>query len=203
MPKASPSQRQPRAFFALPAGGRRRTCYVAHMSRIASLALHLVGLIALSAFARSGEDYPSLAIRDVERAQGHFEAGESRRLDVPEVEVDLSTGLDSRLAELVGAARTAHETFRGLVPEARRRVGAAGSRSAATDAWAAAQVSLAELEAARSLAAIPLGDLDAIYVSQSVQAEQSAEVAAAREQVLGWIAEEDAVLAELSARLGG
>ena len=172
------------------------------MSRIARLALPLASLIAVSACTSTQGDYPSLAIRDVERAQGSFEPTESRRLDVPEVEVDLEGGVEARLGALVGAARTAHETFLDLMPEARRRVGAAGSRSVASDAWGAAQVSVAELEAARSQVAIPLGDLDAIYVSQTVQAEQSAQVVAARDQVLGWIAEEDAVLAELGARLG-
>lgn len=173
------------------------------MSRIAKTAVPVVCLLVLSACASTGGDYPSLAIRDVERAQGRFEAGESQRLDVPEVEADLAGGVDARLDELVGAAQAAHGSFIALVPEARRRVAAAGSRSVASDAWGSAQIAVAELEAARSQAAVALGDLDTLYVSQTVQAEQSSEMVAAREQVLGWIAEEDAVLAELGARLGG
>ncbi len=171
------------------------------MPRFAKFALPAACLVALSACASSGADYPSLAIRDVERAQGRFEVVEPQRLDVPDVAVDLSGGIDARLAELVGAARAAHERFTTLVPEARRRVGAAGTRSVASDAWGSAQVAVAELEAARSVTAVPLGDLEAIYVSQSVQAAQTPEMLAARERVLGWIAEEDAVLAELGARL--
>ncbi|MDG6080317.1 hypothetical protein E3U23_14085 [Erythrobacter litoralis] len=172
------------------------------MPRIASLALPLASLIAVSACTSTQGDYPSLAVRDVERAQGSFEPTESRRLDVPAVAVDLEGGVEARLTALVSAARAAHETFLSLVPEARRRVGAAGSRSIASDAWGAAQISVAEMEAARSQVAIPLGDLDAIYISRAVQAEEADAIVSAREQVLGWIAEEDAVLEELGARLG-
>lgn len=188
--------------FFNPAGERGVTCYVAGMSRFANLAVSATCLAGLSACSSTSGDYPSLAIRDVERVEGRFEAGERRQIDVPEVEVELAGGLDAQLAQLVAAARTAHERFTALVPQARRRVAAAGSRSVASDAWGSAQVAVAELEAARSVAAVPLGDLEAIYVSQTVQAAQSPAMLAAREQVLGWIAEEDAVLAELGARLG-
>ena len=158
-----------------------------------------VALIALSACATTGADYPSLAIRDEERAEGTFAPAASKRLEVPQVEA----GSTADIPALLAAARASHERFTSLVPDARRRVGAAGSRSVASDAWGAAQVALAELEAARSQTAIPLGDLDALYIGQAVQAETGEEVTAAREQVLGWLAEEDAVVAELGGLLGG
>ena len=156
-------------------------------------------LFALSACATARADYPSLAIRNEERAEGTFAVGESKRLDVPPVEA----GATADVAALLATARTAHARFTQLAPEARRRVGAAGARATASDAWGAAQVAVAELEAARSEVAILLGDLDALYIAQAVQAEANAELTAARDQVLGWIAEEDVVLAELGARLGG
>lgn len=175
-------------------------CYGAPMRSRPRFVLSLAAPLALCACAKTTSSYPSLGIRDVERASGIFTAAEPKRIDVPPVEVDLPGGLNARIASLVVAARKAHEGFMRLVPEARRRVAAAGSGTVASDSWGSAQVALAELEAARSEAAIPLGDLEAIYVSQTVQAEQSAALVAAREQVLGWIAQEDAMLAELRRR---
>lgn len=170
------------------------------MRQTLRLTLPVAASLALSACAGSSANYPSLAIRDAERASGTFAAAEPRRIDVPAVEVDLAGGLDTTVTSLVASARRAHDAFLALVPDARRRVAAPGAATTASDAWASAQVALAELEAARSQTAIPLGDLDAIYVSQTVQAAQSPSLVAAREQVIGWVAEEDAVLAELRRR---
>ena len=169
------------------------------MPSMLRLTLPLAALLALCACAKTTTQYPSLAIRDVERVGTALAAREPRQIAVPPVEVDLAGGLEARIESLVQAARVAHGSFSRLVPEARRRV-AAGTGAPGSDAWANAQVALAELEAARSQTAIPFGDLEAIYVSKAVQAEQSAALVTARDQVLGWIAEEDAALAQLRGR---
>ena len=165
----------------------------------AALAVSLASL--LGACASSGSDYPSLAIRDAERVQGEFATGEPRRLDVPTVDVDLTGGLDARLASLVAAAESAHAQFLEVQPRAQRLVTSARGNSIGSDNWAAAQVALAELDSARSLAAIPLGDLDAIYTATRVAAEDAGAVEAARQRVIELVSEQDATLEDLRARI--
>lgn len=168
------------------------------MHRIASL-----GVIALtlSACAGGSGGYPSLAIREVERAQGQLQVGEPKRIDVPPVDVDLTGGLATRLSSLVAAAQDAHATFGEVAPRARRLVSSASGSAVGSDSWAAAQVALAELDSARSRAAVPLGDLDAIYTAAAVAAEDVTAIEAARDRVTTLVAEEDAVLADLRSRI--
>ncbi len=169
------------------------------MPRIArsALALSLASLAA--ACASTGGDYPSLAVRDAERAEGQFVTGEPARLDIPPVEVDLTGGLDARLSSLVSAAEEAHAEFVSVQPRAARLVAAAGGTG--SDSWAAAQVALAELDSARSRAAIPVGDLDMIYTATRVAAEDASAIEAARTRVITLVSEEDAVLEDLRGRI--
>ncbi|MBL4717120.1 MAG: hypothetical protein JKZ02_01450, partial [Erythrobacter sp.] len=64
-----------------------------------------------------------------------------------------------------------------------------------------AQVALADLDSARSIAAIALGDLDILYTAATVQAEDATPIAAARMTVIALVAEEDDVLARLRAQV--
>ncbi|MBX7456820.1 hypothetical protein K3152_01025 [Qipengyuania sp. 1NDH17] len=153
----------------------------------------------VGACASTSEEYPSLAVRDAERAQGQFYTGEPARLDVPPVDVDLAGGLSARLAALVTAAEEAHAEFVSVEPRAARLVAAAGDRG--SDSWAAAQVALAELDSARSRAAIPLGDLDMIYTATRVAAQDTSDIEAARNRVIALVGEEDAALEDLRARI--
>ncbi len=145
--------------------------------------------------------YPSLAIRDVERVDGTFEPVQSDRLDVPPVETQGTGDLPTRLAALQAQARDAHAAFLAALPMAERRVSAAAGSAIGTDAWASAQVALADLDSQRSQAAIALGDLDTLYTAAAVQAEDVAAVAAARDQVIALVGEEDAALQRLRERI--
>ncbi len=161
-----------------------------------------IALIVLSGCASTASgEYPSLAIRDVERVEGSFDPAPAQRLDVPQVAVDLTGGLDARLAALVAQARDAHDSFTASAPQAETRVRAAAGSEIGSDSWASAQVALADLDSARSLAAVALGDLDILYAAATVQADDSAQIEAARAQVLALIGEEDAVLERLRARV--
>ncbi len=166
---------------------------------------HLVvplGAFLLAGCASTASDrYPSLATRDVERAEGTFEPVETPALDVPAVEVEDAANLPERLAALVAQARSAHASFVEAVPAAERRVAAADGASVGTDSWAAAQVALADLDSARSTAAIALGDLDILFAAATVQAEDASAIAAAREAVIALVSEEDTVLERLRARV--
>lgn len=158
--------------------------------------------ISLAGCASTADDgYPSLAVREVERAEGTFEPVESKRLDVPQVETGLTGGLEARLAALVDQARSAHAQFTGSVGTAEQRVAAASGSAVGTDRWAAAQVALADLDSARSSAAIALGDLDILYGAAAVQAEDTSAIEAARNTVIALVSEEDAILERLRARV--
>ena len=155
----------------------------------------------LGACATGNGDYPSLAVRDVERAKGQFDTGEPARIDVPPVEVDLTGGLSARLQSLLVAADEAHGDFLAVRPRAARTVSAARGSSVGSDRWAAAQVVLAELDSARSRAAIPLGELDTLYASAKVGAEDATAIETIRARVIELVGEEDAILEDLRARI--
>lgn len=159
----------------------------------------LLAMLLAGCSSTGTEGYPSLAIRDVERVEGSFEPVPTQRLDVPEVEVELAGGLEARLAALVGQAKNAHGEFKSAQPAAERIVGAANGADIGSDRWAAAQVALADLDSARSLAAVALADLDIIHGAAKVQAEDTATIETAREQVIALVAEEDAILQRLRA----
>ena len=162
----------------------------------------IVLLLFLAACATANADsYPSLAVRDVERAEGTFEPVQTAPLDVPPVAVDLTGGLVARLAALVAQAREAHAAFMASVPEAERRVSAASGSGVGNDSWAAAQVALADLDSARSSAAVALADLDILHTAASIQSESTAQMDAARSVVIALVAEEDATLERLRARM--
>ncbi|MBX7501788.1 hypothetical protein K3181_10085 [Qipengyuania sp. YG27] len=158
--------------------------------------------ILLAGCATTADDrYPSLATRDVERAEGTFEPVETEELDVPPVEVNQGTNLAERLDALVAQAREAHAGFLDAVPTAESRVKAAAGSSVGSDGWAAAQVALADLDSARSNAAIALGDLDILFTAATVQADDATAIVAARDSVIALVAEEDAVLERLRAQV--
>ena len=168
------------------------------MVRIATLALPLS--LCLGACAGTSDDYPSLAIRDVERVSGSFATPDRKTIAVPEVDTDLSGPLDETLAALVASAETAHAQFEEIAPRARRQVEAARGAQPGTPAWASAEVALSELESARSQAAIPLGDIDTLYTAARVAAEDVTAIEAARGRIAALVSREDETLAQLRER---
>lgn len=163
--------------------------------------LVLAALPWLAACAANADRYPSLAVRDVERQEGRFEPVASTPLDVPEVAIPAGGSLPDRLAALDAAAEAAHRQFLASVQTATRRANAAAGAAVGSDAWASAQVALADLDSARSATAIALADLDTLMVANAVQAQDLSAIEAVRQEVLAKVAEEDAVLARLRAQL--
>lgn len=164
---------------------------------------HLVfaALPALAACATGSDRYPSLAIRDVERAEGRFEPVASTPLAVPEVAVPTGGTVAERLAALGASADAAHRAFLSSAPTATRRANAASGAAIGSDAWASAQVALADLDSARSATAIALADLDTLMVANAVQARDVSAIELVRQQVIAQVSEEDAILARLRAQV--
>ena len=156
------------------------------------LAFPLIAL-ALSACAAGSDAYPSLAIRDAERVEGSFEP-DAAATPAP-APAPPSAELVARLAQLREEAAGAHREFLSSVPDAERLAAAAGE--VGSDGWASAQVALADLDSARSKAAVALGDLDVLFVDATLAADRRDAIAATRAEVVRLIGEQDAVLARL------
>jgi hypothetical protein len=167
-----------------------------------STAVPLVAAALLQGCAASTE-FPSLAVRDVERAQGSGLPAQGSAEALPALPA-ASADLTTRLAGLLDVARKAHGNFQAKQPAVERTIAAAGpSRS---DAWTSAEVALSDLQTSRSGALTALADLDQLYVDErAAHPEQvsptAATIATVRDQVDGWVAAETAIISRLGARL--
>lgn len=166
--------------------------------------LHLAGPfvlgLGLAACATANDKYPSLAIRDVERAQGQFEPTPAAPLDVPDIPM-ASGPLSGRLAALGAAASASHRAFTSSAGRAMRLANAAAGAAIGSDAWASAQVALSDLDSARSTTAIALAELDSLMVGAAIQAQDVSTIEIVRQQVLAQVGEEDETLAALRGRV--
>ncbi|MBB4857375.1 hypothetical protein HNO88_000682 [Novosphingobium chloroacetimidivorans] len=163
----------------------------------------LLGAALLLAGCAASTDYPSLAVRPVERVQGSGApaAGSADAIPtLPPASADLTT----RLAGLVDVARQAHGRFTARQAATERAVAAAGA--ARSDGWTAAEVALSDLQTSRSGALTALAELDQLYVDErAAHPEQvspaATAIGAARDQVESWVSSETAVISRLDARL--
>lgn len=160
-------------------------------------------LLFLTACSGAG-GYPSLAIRDVERASGTAQpvSPEATKPPAPPV----SEALDQRIARLVAQARTTHNTFQNRASSASQIVNAARGTRAPADRWIDSQIAIADLQALRSTAMIALADLDQLFAQERLAFpnEPSPTVLAldsARQQIGSWVEEENRVIARLSGQI--
>lgn len=153
----------------------------------------------LAACATAADEYPSLALRDAERATGTFRPAASG--PEPYAPPAAPDAVLDRLARLSAEAATAHQAFLAAVPRTRDAIGAASGSEAGDEAWARAHVALAALEAERSRAMIALADLDRLYVDAAVEGMATGPIAAARDAVAAQVAQQDATVAAFSERL--
>jgi hypothetical protein len=161
-------------------------------------ALPLLTLLPLlAACAAPADQYPSLALRDAERATGTLQPAEPE----PYVPTPPSAATLDRLQQLAARAASANQTFLAALPETRGTVAAARGSEAGGEAWARAQVALAGLGAARSEAMIALADLDRIYVDAAVEGASLDRIAATRDTVAAQVEQQDTAMAELGAAL--
>lgn len=151
--------------------------------------------MALAACSSGSHDYPSLAIREAERAFGTFTvpAGDA----VPIRPASAPPAVIESLPEQIALADAAHQRFLSMSSETERLVMASQGSNPYSNAWAAAQVALAELESQRSQSAIALGTLDLLYADASLAFTEREQVDAARSRVLEMVKVEDDVLAQL------
>ena len=159
----------------------------------------IASCLALAACASDTTNYPSLARRPIEKASTADPPAPAPTEAAPPT----SPQELARLASLVEQAKAAHQRFMAKQPRAVQTV-AAGSRTArGSESWAVASIALAELESERSAAMIALADLDQLYAAARIAGGDTTAIISARDEVSGWIGDEDSVLAGLRGRLGG
>ena len=144
---------------------------------------------SLTACAAS-DKYPSLALRDAERATGTLQPVEPAPYVPPAPPAAVLDRLDGLAAEAAGA----HQAFLEQAPQVRRAVEAASGGGPGDDSWARAQVAMAGLESARSRATIALADLDRIYVDAALEGSDLSRIAATRDRVAGQVEAQDATI---------
>jgi hypothetical protein len=149
-----------------------------------SLALVIAAL--LLGGCASTERYPSLAIRDAERAMGTLQPAE------PEPYVPPATPPETldRLSRLVADAQAAHQAFLAAAEKGRATIAAGRGAAEGSDAWSRGQVALADLEASRSQAMITLAELDRLYVDAELAGGELERISAARDVVYALIESE-------------
>lgn len=152
-------------------------------------------LTVVAACASDSSRYPSLDIRPAERVQGTVNP-------VAPIEVPSPPAVSGQaLANIAERAGTAHANFLAAVPGTRRLADNAAGTEVGSNAWAAAQVALADLDSARSNAAISLGELDILYMDARLSNQALQEIDSARHAVLAMLGEEDRILADLRAKV--
>lgn len=182
------------------------------MIRFSPLPIRMLATCAIAALLLSGcaadySTYPSLARRPAERAGSTPQRVSGTADVVPGAPAVLpptpppSPELTVRLGQLSDQAQAAHSEFTSRRAEAQRVISAAGGASVGGEGWAQASVALAGLETARSQAMIALADLDALYAAEGVAGNDVTAIGATRDRVIGWIDEEDQVLAQLRGRI--
>ena len=147
----------------------------------------------LTACAGESSRYPSLDIRPAERVRGTANP-------VAPIEQPAAPAVSEQtLAGITERASSAHARFLAAMPNAQSRAQAALDAAPGDADWAAAQVALADLDSARSQAAISLGELDILYTDARLANQALDGIDSARRDVLTMLGEEDRVLAELRA----
>ena len=153
----------------------------------------LLPLALLAGCAGPAGDYPSLAIRDVERVAGTLQPEEA----APYVLPPPSAGALGQAESLARQAEEAHQAFLAEAPRASATVESARGTAVGSENWARAEVALAGLISARSRTMEPLADLDRLLVDAAVEGQDLAPIALSRDAVEAQVAAEDAAIARL------
>ena len=167
-------------------------------SAICAAGLTLATLL-LSACGSTG-GYPSLAKRPAERITGSAQPAVAEA-PAPLAPAAPDGNLQTRLTGLLDQAREAHRQFSALSGTVGQLARSARGAPAASESWSVASVGLAQLESRRSQAMIALADCDSLYARARIDGDDGVAIAAVRDQITAWVADEDAVLADLRGHL--
>lgn len=156
-----------------------------------------LAVAALVAGCASPSRYPSLGVRDAERATGTLQPAEAEPYVPPATP---SETLD-RIGRLNAEARAAHQEFFAVADRARAPIAAGRGAAQGSDRWSLALVALADVEASRSRTMIALAELDRLYVDTELAGGDLARISAARDEVNAMVEAENASIDELQGNL--
>jgi len=145
----------------------------------------------LSGCAASSDKYPSLAIRDFEKA-----AQGSEGAPLPSA-TTLSNSTESALQDARKVAARRHASFNSALPDVRSKVAAARRGGQTSNAWSIAQIAIADLTSYRSQTAIALGNIDAILAKASADLVDVSPHLPIQGEVTGMLEQQDRTLAQL------
>jgi len=166
-----------------------------------TLPVLLAGSLAAGCAGGSG-DYPSLAVRDVERQYGRFLPGEADTPSQPAQPAPIRPGAaPETLAALLADAQASFARFEARESAVAAEVAAARGGGIDSDARAAAITSLSQLSSLRSATAVPLGDLDLLAAKAATTFAGSEEIEETRARVAALVERQDAVLERLWAEM--
>lgn len=157
---------------------------------------HLASLLLLAplgACTTASEAYPSLALREAERATGTLQPVEAQ----PYVPPPTPAAVLGELDQLAAEAASAHRAFLAEAPGVRALVSSARGASVGSEGWARAQVALGGLEAERGRAMIALADLDRLMVDAAVAGGALERIVAVRDTVTAQVDEQNQTIAGL------
>ncbi|MHA6318064.1 hypothetical protein ACXYN8_10420 [Altererythrobacter sp. CAU 1778] len=158
----------------------------------------LAAMLVLSACAGSSDAYPSLAIRDVERAAAN---------PAPPPEPEPAPTADpadlARADVLLGEARAAHERFLAALARARQAASAAGGRGdVASPAQGTALVQLATLDSTHTELLEPLAELETLLAEVSLAGLEPGAIASAHAEALALSEQEEASIEGVARQIG-
>ncbi len=156
-----------------------------------------ISLLLLAACSAPSQEYPTLAVRDIERTGGTMEV-EPAPPPAPPPASTLSS-----LDDLAQAARAAHSQFLAAAPRARSVVASAAGAARGSERWSQAQVAIADLEAQRSQTMIALADLDRIFVAAATSGQATDSISAVRGEIDALVEEQNALIGNLLATVAG
>lgn len=163
----------------------------AKLTKSALLSLLGVGLVAC---AGGDGTYPSLAMRP-------FESAPTPEAEAPAAPIRPATP-PARLAELRGAAASAHSAFVAGEGEAARLARAAAGQPFESSARAAAMIALADLDAQRGKTAGALAALDELVADAGAALSPDPALVSAQDEIAATLASEDRTIAQLWNVLG-
>lgn len=158
-----------------------------------------LGSSLIAACAGDKGQYPSLAIRDVERAGGLIDTGPP----VEPVPLNIAPIIpSSSIAQLVEQARASHNDFLAREPSVRSLATGARGTGRDSDVRGRAIIALADLTSLRSRTEIPLADLDLLIAERTNRFESAEDAIAAHAEVLSLVNQQDRTLDNLWSILG-
>lgn len=158
--------------------------------------LWAAGALALGGCAGNADRYPSLAIRDAERAAGTFTPAEPTE-PAPTYTVDRS-----EIGNAIQRARASHEQFLAQRDSSSGIIRSAAGRGPESDLRSRALVALADLTTLRSATAIALADLDRLEVESATVFGPTEDIRTAQEYVARLVGEQDAEINSLASVMG-